>query len=398
VKILVVEDQKTLGMALSWTLSRLGHEARLVNGGAPARELIDREDWRLIITDWMMPDVDGLELCRRIRGREGDPYRYIIMLTGRTERSDRLEGLEAGADDFLTKPVDEDELTIRLAIAKRILAVQWELEASIARLDAIARTDPLTGLSNRRHLDETLGIALSRATCDKPCSVVSLDIDHFKSYNDSFGHAAGDEVLQTVAALLRTGTRSDDLVVRTGGEEFVIVMPGAGPDAALLAAERLRTAIASHSWRERPVTASFGVAAACGPRGGSSRAGVLDAADRALYQSKRSGRNRISLALPFEAMEVASTAHPTGMRCKHQHHFGGRSACRPASDRAECCLKSTGHVPETTIRSHEIDGYVPTGTTTPGTEARSCQVIGSPIPSSDASSRPSLPRASASCC
>jgi PleD family two-component response regulator len=151
-KILVVEDQKVLGMALSRTLNQLGHESRLVPGGAAAWDIIDREDWRLILTDWMMPDVDGLELCRRIRGQRGSPYRYVIILTGRSERSDRLQGLEAGADDFLTKPVDEDELIIRLAIARRILAVQWELEASIARLDAMASTDPLTGLSNRRHL------------------------------------------------------------------------------------------------------------------------------------------------------------------------------------------------------------------------------------------------------
>src|SRR3954471_19808278 len=109
-KILIAEDQATVGLALSQTLIRLGHEPRLVSSGSGAWDLIDREDWRLIITDWIMPELDGLELCRRIRARRCRPYSYVIMLTGRTDRRDRLESLEAGADDFLTKPVDEDEL------------------------------------------------------------------------------------------------------------------------------------------------------------------------------------------------------------------------------------------------------------------------------------------------
>ena len=142
-KILVVDDQKTVGMSLSLTLEGLGHESRLVSSGVDAWNLLNVEDWRLVVTDWMMPEMDGLELCRRIRARVQTPYIYIIMLTVRTNRQDRLEGLQAGADDFLTKPVDTDELTARLSIAQRILDVQADLERSNVRLKAMASTDPL---------------------------------------------------------------------------------------------------------------------------------------------------------------------------------------------------------------------------------------------------------------
>jgi diguanylate cyclase (GGDEF)-like protein len=297
-RILVVDDQKTTGMALSQLLVGLGHEPRLVGGGAAAWDVLAREDWRLILTDWMMPDVDGLDLCRRIRARKGGPYRYVIMLTVKDTRSDRFEALVAGADDFMTKPVDEEELIIRLAIAQRLLAVQADLEEKNARLAELANTDPLTGLANRRRLDGMVEGMLSATDSLLPYSVVSLDIDHFKSYNDRFGHGAGDEVLRIVAGLLRAGTRSDDLVVRTGGEEFVVVLPRAGPDDVLAIAERLRRTIAEYPWPLRSVTASFGVTTVCSPVSGRDYGAALEAADRALYHSKRAGRNRVTQAPP----------------------------------------------------------------------------------------------------
>lgn len=311
-RILVVDDQKTTGMALCQILTRLGHAPRLAGCGAEAWDLLSREDWRLILTDWMMPGIDGLELCRRIRGNDAHPYRYVVMLTVRADRSDRIEGLKAGADDFLIKPVDEDELVVRLAIARRILAMQADLETKNARLAELAGTDPLTGLGNRRRLDAMTDGSLPSPGRGTAFSVVSVDVDHFKSYNDRYGHAAGDEVLRTVARLLRNGTRSGDLVARTGGEEFVILMPGTGSVEAVAIAERLRRTIAEAPWPCRPVTASLGVATVRGPLSAESYSAALETADRALYRSKREGRDRVSLMSPPGIGDIHAISRPAG--------------------------------------------------------------------------------------
>jgi two-component system cell cycle response regulator len=295
-RILVVDDQKTLGLALSATLTRLGHEPTLITSSVATLELINREDWRLVITDWMMPEMDGPELCRKIRSAKRHPYVYLIMVTGRTDRQDRLEGLAAGADDFLTKPVDEDELAVRLVIAGRILGIQAELEEKNALLRDMANLDPLTGLANRRLLSEGIDAAVSRAAAGVPFSVLAIDVDHFKSYNDEFGHLAGDDVLRTVAATLRANTRSGDLVARFGGEEFIILLPGVGAPVAVQIAEALRASIASQNWPHRKVTASFGIATAPNSTELVDVSGLFGAADRALYHSKETGRNRVTHA------------------------------------------------------------------------------------------------------
>jgi two-component system, cell cycle response regulator len=295
-RILVVDDQKTLGLALSGTLARLGHEPNLITSSVAALELINREDWRLVITDWMMPEMDGPELCRKIRAVKRHPYTYLIMVTGRTDRLDRLEGLAAGADDFLTKPIDEDELAVRLAIAGRILGIQAELKEKNALLENMANLDPLTGLANRRRLAEVIDVAIARAAVSAPFSVLAIDVDHFKAYNDEFGHLAGDEVLRTVAATLRANTRASDLVARFGGEEFIVLLPGVDSRVAVEIAEALRASIASQDWPHRLVTASFGIATASNSTEIAEMSGLLGAADRALYHSKEIGRNCVTHA------------------------------------------------------------------------------------------------------
>ena len=223
--------------------------------------------------------MDGLELCRRIRALSGRPYTYFVLVTARGGHEDRLEALAAGADDFLAKPFDTRELVARLEIAHRLLAMQEELERKNAALRALATTDELTGLKNRRRFFEDLESQFALAARQRsPLSLVLLDVDHFKAYNDAFGHPAGDDVLRGVADALRSVTRGHDTVARYGGEEFAVLLPGTGPDVARGMAERLREAIERRAWPHRPVTASFGVATTTPGTGAAQE--LVDQADR----------------------------------------------------------------------------------------------------------------------
>ena len=201
---------------------------------------------RVLISDWMMPLLDGPALCRRIRSAAAERYTYIILLTSRDRKEDRLEGLRAGADDFLTKPPDPDELAVRLEIAERILKVHAQLARQNERLAELAAVDELTGTKNRRRFREDLDLLFAQAErLGSPLSLIMLDLDHFKEYNDTFGHPAGDEILQRLGSTLRSSLRSHDVVARYGGEEFVVLLPATGEDEAIEVAERLRRSIAS---------------------------------------------------------------------------------------------------------------------------------------------------------
>jgi two-component system cell cycle response regulator len=293
-KILVAEDQAMSALMLRRTLERMGHEVTVATDGAQAWRIVQEPDGpSIVISDWMMPGLDGPELCRRIRARGGLRYTYVILLTARDRRADRIEGLRAGADDFLVKPPDADELAVRLEIARRILGVQAELERLNRTLEGLATTDSLTDLCNRRQFDNALATAFSFAQRQQlPLSVLILDVDHFKGFNDEFGHAVGDETLRTVAAILRDAMRDHDMVARYGGEEFVVLLPATGAADCRIPAERLRTAIEEHPWPFRPVTVSLG-AASVSPSTRSATA-LVEEADQALYRSKRSGRNRLT--------------------------------------------------------------------------------------------------------
>jgi diguanylate cyclase (GGDEF)-like protein len=212
--------------------------------------------------------------------------------------------------------VDEDELVVRLAIAGRILDVQAELEEMNARLQEMASLDPLTGLANRRRLAEGIDAATAGAGAASPLSVLAIDIDHFKSYNDEYGHLAGDDVLRTVAATLQANTRAGDLVARFGGEEFVVLLPGVNVVVATRIAEGLRAALESHRWPHRLVTASFGIATAWNPAEIADFSLLLSMADRALYHSKESGRNRVT--------------HASSLSSCHSHPSAGSSPSPPA--------------------------------------------------------------------
>lgn len=306
-KILIAEDDLLSSLILRKTLERMGHEVVAVVDGADAMQRVSQGDVRLVISDWMMPRMDGLEFCRRIRRRAAGPYIYIILVTAKQQRKDRIEGLEAGADDFLVKPLDRGELMARVSVALRILSMQeelenrtraleatrLELELKNARLAEAAVSDSLTGLKNRRHfherLESTFSLALRQGLA---LSVVMLDVDQFKPYNDVYGHPAGDVVLTELAATLRANARDHDLVARYGGEEFVILLPGSGAEAARVFCERIRQRIEHYPWPLRTITASLGISTLTPLT--VNPAQMIDEADRALYHSKEAGRNRIT--------------------------------------------------------------------------------------------------------
>jgi diguanylate cyclase (GGDEF)-like protein len=292
VKIVIAEDQPVAALFLTRTLERMGHEVTLARDGEEAWEIVRDGSSALLISDWVMPRLDGPSLCRRIRESKLPRYTYIILLTSRDSRIDRLEGLRAGADDFLTKPPDADELAIRLEIANRILSVHETLAERNSQLAELASVDELTGTKNRRRLRGDLESYTADAVgTGLPLSVVMLDIDHFKSYNDTYGHPAGDDVLRTIGKILARVVRRNDVVARYGGEEFAILLPTAGVDEAMEVAKRIRSAIAEWPWENRAITASLGVAtlgAVTAPEM------LVESADRALYHSKQAGRNRVT--------------------------------------------------------------------------------------------------------
>ena len=307
-RILIAEDDAVSRTILRRAVEKAGHGCLAAADGEEAWGLYkENPDLDVLISDWMMPGVDGLELCRRVRadGREG--YTYFIFLTALGDREHLLQGLEAGADDYLSKPLDRGELGMRLNSALRVtelhrrLAVQnEELEALNRMLFEQSRQDPLTSLGNRLRLREDLQVLQGRADrYGHSYAVVLCDVDFFKAYNDRYGHLAGDDVLRRVAATLSSGLRTGDIAYRFGGEEFLLVLPEQDAEAATAITERLRRAVEDLGIPHADglplgvVTVSAGVAVSA--EAGDAD-GLLQAADRALYAAKEAGRNRVSRA------------------------------------------------------------------------------------------------------
>ncbi len=309
-RVLAVDDDPMTLLIVRGVVEAAGHECLTAQDGTTAWELLQQTGSDVVISDRRMPGMDGLELCRRIRARPGG-YTYVVLATSRSDRADVVEGMLAGADDYLVKPLDLGDLRVRLIAAERVTELhgrladqQAELERLIAELAQAARVDPLTGLRNRRALAEDLPRLLAR--CERhghELSAVMLDVDHFKAYNDHFGHGAGDEALSRVAAVLLSSGRQTDLFYRYGGEEFLCLFPQ-GKEAAVAAAERLRLAVADLELHHPMsghgiVTVSAGVAS--WSRGLTAKALVADA-DAALYTAKADGRNAVRGAASPEAL------------------------------------------------------------------------------------------------
>ena len=293
-RIVVADDDPTSRRLLKHLLEKWGFEVLLVEDGLKAWEIVRLQNLPSIaILDWVMPGLDGLELCRKIRALNRQHYTYIMMLTSKMERASLIESLRAGVDDYLTKPFDAAELQGRLLVAERTLRFQNELIAAKERIAHEARHDYLTGLFNRGGIMETLEREMSRSNrTGEQFSILLADIDHFKRVNDSLGHGAGDDVLREVASRIANSLRSHDSVGRYGGEEFLIILPVSGASAALGAAEKLRRVISEVPFKiadvESKITISLGVATSM-PEG--SVESLICAADVALYRAKNAGRN-----------------------------------------------------------------------------------------------------------
>ncbi len=298
-KVMVVEDGRTIRMMLRAAVERLGHECVTAADGTEAWELFRTHGADVIISDWLMPGIEGPELCRLVRAHPG-PYTYFVLLTAFGDRTHALEGMQAGADDYLSKTLDVDDLHLRLVAAERVSALHKRLAEQDSRLRALAEIDQLTQLANRHKSTELLThlLALARRQ-HTPFSLVVIDVDHFKQVNDRFGHSTGDEVLRGLAALLRRSFRDEDVVARWGGEEFVIGMysMGAGDGVARL------YRVLDNLKREvfvAPDDSQFGVTFSAGvaefPRSGFDLLSLYRSADDALYAAKSAGRARVFAA------------------------------------------------------------------------------------------------------
>ena len=320
-RILIADDDVTSRLVLKATASKLGHECLDVKDGSSAWDVLSSDRIDVLLTDWMMPGVDGPELCRRVRDELSDRYIYVVLITALGHREQVLEGMSAGADDYLIKPVDPFAVRTRLVAAERVTAlhrqlvvIRAQLERANLELSERSLTDALTGLGNRRRMSEDLARAHADAhRAGRSYAMALFDIDHFKLYNDHYGHLAGDETLRQVARCFNRAVRAGERIYRFGGEEFLLLLPNSNEVSATAAADRIRRAVsdAAIPYDVRPttpavVTLSGGVA--CWTPGCVfSIDDLLQQADEALFQAKAAGRNRVQVAAASLGAAAAAT-------------------------------------------------------------------------------------------
>lgn len=303
VPLLLAEDEPTQRLLLARFLERSGYRVATAENGLDAFERISTGNYPILISDWDMPEMDGVALCRKVRESRLDGYVYILLLTGHGPAANVVEGLKAGADDYIRKPADQSELLARLSAGKRIIRLEQSLREANAQIALLSVTDGLTGSFNRRYFNPHFQAAVAHARrYSRPLSVLMADIDHFKNVNDQHGHVVGDEVIRRFADVLRASIRSSsDWCARYGGEEFAVVLPETPREGGLRVAEKIRCSFGELSFdaggRSFNATASFGVGA-FEPRADDgipvTAESLIEEADAALYRSKRGGRNRVS--------------------------------------------------------------------------------------------------------
>lgn len=294
-QVLVAEDDAMFRRILQSWLEAWGYHVTIAEDGAKAWTALQQDPPpQVVILDWMMPEINGLDVCRMVRQQDRHPYQYILLATAKDAKQDLVRGLEAGADDYLTKPFDKSELRARLRACNRILTLQQSQTLAQEQLRFQATHDPLTGIWNRGAILETLRRELERSgRSNTPTGLLMLDIDHFKQINDTHGHLTGDYALREVTHRILNAVRTYDSVGRYGGEEFLIVLPGCGRDELEMGAERIRAAVDSGpivlNGCPLSITVSLGAVVTLG--NATSDLQMLAAVDSALYQAKATGRN-----------------------------------------------------------------------------------------------------------
>ncbi len=303
-KILLVEDDKLQAKVTKDYLESIGYNVIWAENGKSALKIGKTQTIDIILLDLVLPDISGFELCRWFKLNQDTKSIPIIMLTVKDSMMEKVEGLQAGADDYLAKPFNEIELNARIYASLRTKSLQDELkeknrqlEEILSKVELLAITDPLTGIPNRRHFEMIIEKEFNRTVRYKtPTSCIMIDIDHFKSVNDQYGHGVGDFVLTEVANLIKNCIRKVDTIARWGGEEFVILLPGTNIDKAYKTASRIKETISKFQFSniQKTVTVSLGIASIPEPSIDSSEK-LIDAADNALYEAKAKGRNRIEI-------------------------------------------------------------------------------------------------------
>jgi two-component system, cell cycle response regulator len=338
--VLVADDDELVRERLRALLVAAGYSVKLAATGEDALKMFEAEPSRIVLSDWMMPDMDGLALCRNIRALEGNSYVYILMHTVRHGKRDAIAGLGAGADDYIVKGASLEELLARLNVGRRITSLERSLRAANRENRRMALTDALTGAGNRRYLAKHLPRELQRSRRYGHClAVLMCDLDRFKLINDGFGHDAGDQILQAFVDRTSMAIRSSDWIVRTGGEEFAVVLPETDLTGAAAVAEKVRVAMGSKpvSTVAGPLSASvsIGYSALVNPTDLRrwSPEDLLHAADQQLYTAKHAGRNRCCGALV-----TASPQTPAPLKQGALYSVGSPAtlAVLPSARRGRC--------------------------------------------------------------
>ncbi|MBW2568444.1 MAG: diguanylate cyclase [Deltaproteobacteria bacterium] len=296
-RILIIDDSKLILHVAKTILNKQGHQVFLAEDGKTGLQDAATENPDLILLDLILPEMDGYEVCQRIKKGEATSEIPVIMLTSKSEAADKVRGLEMGASDYVTKPFDEGELIARVNIHLQIRELHESLKEKNRQLKEMANRDGLTGLYNHRYFQEMISKDFQRAArYHESLSCVMFDIDHFKKFNDTYGHQTGDMVLKTLGVLIKKLVRDSDLSARYGGEEFVLLMYHTASKEAFLISERLRKAVEQHEFQADNLTlnVAISVGVASFPHSEIADAKTLiECADKALYRAKNEGRNRV---------------------------------------------------------------------------------------------------------